>query len=100
MAKSSSKTARALLTVSLLGCACLLGLAARATELQQAGNQDVQQVLDKYAALRPADKDLAIFQLDWVSTLKEAREKAAREQRPILLIVVTNSYGNMYTGHC
>jgi hypothetical protein len=61
---------------------------------------DVQKILNKYHLLRPADKDLAIFQLDWVPTLKEARERAAKEQRPILLLVVTNSYGNLFTGHC
>ena len=66
----------------------------------QAPDGDVQKILDKYRRFRPADKDLAIFQLDWVPTLKEARERAAKEQRPILLLVVTNSYGNLLTGHC
>jgi hypothetical protein len=66
----------------------------------QALDGDVQTVLDKYRLFRPADKDLAIFQLDWVPTLKKARERAAKEQRPILLLVVTNSYGNLFTGHC
>src|SRR5262249_22782919 len=61
---------------------------------------DVQKVLDKYRAFRPDDKGLAIFQLDWVPTLKDAKAKAAREKRPIFLVVVTNSFGNMYTGHC
>jgi hypothetical protein len=66
----------------------------------QAPDGDVQRILDQYRRLRPADKDLAIFQLDWVPTLKDARERAAKEQRPILLLVVTNSYGNLFTGHC
>jgi hypothetical protein len=66
----------------------------------QAPDGEVQKILDKYRLLRPADKDLAIFQLDWVPTLKEARERAAQEQRPILLLVVMNSYGNLFTGHC
>src|SRR5262249_33538930 len=61
---------------------------------------DVQKALAKYRSVRPGAKDLAIFQLDWVATLKEAKAKAAPKQRPILLIVVINSYGNMYTGHC
>jgi hypothetical protein len=65
-----------------------------------AKNAEVQRVLDRYRTFRPADRDLAIYQLDWVPTLTEAKEKAAKEQRPIVLIVVTNSYGNMYTGHC
>jgi hypothetical protein len=66
----------------------------------QAPDGDVRKTLDRYRLFRPADKDLAIFQLDWVPTLKDAREKAAKEQRPILLLVVTNSYGNLFTGHC
>jgi hypothetical protein len=60
----------------------------------------VRTTLDKYRLARPADKDLAIFQLDWVPTLKEARGRAAQERRPILLLVVTNSYGDLFTGHC
>ena len=66
----------------------------------QAPDGDVQKILDQYRLVRPADKDLAIFQLDWVPTLKEATERAAKERRPILLLVVTNSYGNLFTGHC
>jgi len=66
----------------------------------QAPHADVQKILDKYRLFRPADKDLAIFQLDWMPTVKDARERAAKEQRPILLLVVTNSYGNLFTGHC
>ena len=66
----------------------------------QAPDGDVRTTLDKYRLARPADKDLAIFQLDWVPTLKEARGRAARERRPILLLVVTNSYGDLFAGHC
>jgi hypothetical protein len=66
----------------------------------QAPGGDVQNILDTYRRLRPADKDLAIFQLDWVPTLKEATQRAAKQRRPILLLVVTNSYGNLFTGHC
>ena len=48
----------------------------------QAPDADLQKILDKYRLFRPADKDLAIFQLDWMPTLKDARERAAKEQRP------------------
>jgi hypothetical protein len=64
------------------------------------GNEEVQKVLDRYRAARPGAKDLAIFRLDWTPTLKDAKARAAKEQRPILLIVVTNSFGNMHSGHC
>jgi hypothetical protein len=63
-------------------------------------HEDVQKVLDRYRAARPEARDLAIFRLDWAPTLKDARAKAARERRPIFLIVVTNSFGNMHSGHC
>jgi hypothetical protein len=66
----------------------------------QAPVGDVQKILDRYRRCRPSDQDLAIFQLDWVPTLKEATARAAQEQRPILLLVLTNSYGNLFTGHC
>ena len=66
----------------------------------QAPDADKQRILDKYRLVRPNEKDLAIFQLDWVPTLKEARGRAAKERRPILLLVVMNSYGNLFTGHC
>ena len=61
---------------------------------------DVKSVLDKFQSVRPQDADLALYQLDWTPTLKEAREKAATEKRPIFLVVVTNSFGDLYTGHC
>ncbi len=100
MAETELKMSRlALLTLGLFGAATLVTPQAPAAE-PAAKTPDVQKVLDKYQSFRPADKDLAIFQLDWVATLKDARERAAKEECPILLVVVTNSYGNMYTGHC
>ena len=63
-------------------------------------NSDVQKVLDKYQSARPQDKDLIVYRLDWVPSLKEAKKKAAKEGRPIFLAVVTNSFGNLITGHC
>jgi hypothetical protein len=60
----------------------------------------VEKVLKNYAEYRPADEQLGLYKLDWAKDLKEAKERAARERRPVLLLVVTNSYGNLYTGHC
>jgi hypothetical protein len=74
--------------------------APRKAEPPPADNVAVQKVLDQYRSFRPDEKDLAIFRLDWVPTLKDAREKAAREERPIFLLVVTNSFGNLHSGHC
>jgi hypothetical protein len=61
---------------------------------------DVKGVLDKFQSVRPQAADLALYQLDWVPTLKAARDRAAKEQRPIFLVVVTNSFGDLYSGHC
>jgi hypothetical protein len=65
-----------------------------------AEQSDVQSVLDKFQAVRPQAENLALYQLDWMPTLKAAREKAAREKRPIFLVVVTNSFGDLHSGHC
>jgi hypothetical protein len=61
---------------------------------------DVQEVLRQFNAVRPAESELALYRLDWAPTLKEAMTRAANEHRPIFLIIVTNSFGNIYTGHC
>jgi hypothetical protein len=104
------------LVVNLLGTGGLLSYRALATQAQQTSrkpgpqettarpvagvSQDVQKVLDKYRSVRPEAKDLTIYQLEWVPTLKDAKAKAAKEHRPIFFIMVTNPFGNLYTGHC
>lgn len=81
------------LLVGMLVAACTT--AAHAAELR-----DVQEVLEQYHSARPPARELTVYQLDWAPTFREAKERAAQEQRPIFLVVVTNSYGNIYTGHC
>jgi hypothetical protein len=61
---------------------------------------DVKDVLEKFQSIRPKAAELALYQLDWTPTLKAAREKAAKEERPIFLVMVTNSFGDMFSGHC
>jgi hypothetical protein len=65
-----------------------------------ADQSDVKRVLDRFHAVRPQAASLSLYQLDWLPTLKAAKEKAAKENRPIFLVVVTNSFGDLYTGHC
>jgi len=79
--------------VAILGMAC--ALSARGADLR-----DVQSVLDKFRSARPQAADLAIYRLDWTPTLKAAKEKAAKEERPIFLVVVRNSFGDLCSGHC
>ena len=61
---------------------------------------DLPGILEKYRALRPLADDLTLFRLDWLPTLEEAKRKDGREKRPILLIVVRNGYGDLFSGHC
>ena len=65
-----------------------------------AGRDDVRAVEEEFRDARPPAEQLAIYQLDWAPTLAAAKERAAKEHRPIFLIIVRNSYGNMFTGHC
>jgi hypothetical protein len=65
-----------------------------------ADQSDVKSVLAKFQSVRPQAANLALYQLDWMTTLKAAKVRAAKEQRPIFLVVVTNSFGDLYSGHC
>lgn len=102
MAKTKLAMAIAAAAFLLVGSLKPIGALA-AAPLQgrdAAKSADAQKILDKYQAIRPDADDLAIYGLDWMPSLRAAREKAAKEKRPILLMVVHNSYGNLYTGHC
>src|SRR5262245_25436298 len=85
-------TSKRLLRV-ILGLACVVSA-------RGADQGDVRSVLDKFRSVRPQAADLAIYQLDWMPTLKAAKEKAAKEERPIFLVVVRNSFGDLRSGHC
>ncbi len=63
-------------------------------------DSEASKILDRYESLRPKERELALFQLDWVVTLKAAKEKAAREGRPLFLMTVENEHGGLYGGHC
>ncbi len=63
--------------------------------------EPVQKVLDRFAAAKPGHEQLGFFTLDWAMNLSEAKQRAAKEHRPILLILNTNiSAGtNFFSGH-
>jgi hypothetical protein len=82
-----------LLMVAVLAMVCV-------ARVHSADMRDVKSALDKFQSVRPAAADLALYQLDWVPSLKAAKERAAREDRPIFLVVVTNSFGDFFSGHC
>ncbi len=60
------------------------------------------KILEKYSAARPAERELAFFRHDWEPSYEKAKERAAREGRPIFLVAISNlnGYDNLYTGHC
>ena len=82
-----------MLLLTILAMMCALGVYG-------ADQSDVKSVLDKFKSVRPQQADLALYDLDWMPTLEAAREMAAKEERPIFLVVVTNSFGDLYSGHC
>jgi hypothetical protein len=85
-----------------VGVSILLGAQQATAESRPAElpADSVRAVIEKFQAIRPDENDLAVYGLDWAPTLNEAKARAAKEHRPIFLVVVTNSFGNIYTGHC
>ncbi|KAF0244862.1 MAG: hypothetical protein FD180_2164 [Planctomycetota bacterium] len=65
-----------------------------------AQNADATKALERFTELRPGDDDLAMYRLDWAPDLAEAQKRAAKEKRPVLLVVIHAKYGDMVTGHC
>ena len=63
-------------------------------------SREAEVILDKFELIRPQERDLSLFKLDWEKTLKSALARAAREDRPVLLILVRNSNGDIFQGHC
>ena len=83
-----------MLSAGLYSLTAFIGV-ARCADLH-----DVRAILDRFEQTRPQPRELTVYTLDWAPTLQQAKARAVAEQRPILLLVVTNSYGNLYTGHC
>ena len=65
-----------------------------------AQNADVKRILARYDELRPTKSDLAMYQLDWAESLEVALERAAKEDRPIVLVIIHAQYGDIFSGHC
>ena len=77
----------------------LLGFLVSAISSHATESEDI---LKAYAAGRPADHELGVFQLDWADSFKDAKARAAREKRPIFLVCTTQlkDAGNLRDGHC
>lgn len=61
----------------------------------------VQEIEGRFKAARPDEKRLAFYSLDWAMSLTEAKARAKKETRPIMLVLNTNiSAGtNFFSGH-
>jgi hypothetical protein len=61
---------------------------------------EVQSVLERYNDFRPQADELAMYQIDWASSLQEAQKRALREKRPVFLVIIHAQYGDLSSGHC
>jgi hypothetical protein len=62
------------------------------------GPADAKKILGAYESVKK-ECDLRIYQLRWAPSLKEAKERAARENRPVLISASGNMHANTFTGH-
>lgn len=60
----------------------------------------VQSVLERYGDFRPQADELAMYQIDWASSLQEAQKRALLEKRPVFLVIIHAQYGDLTSGHC
>ncbi len=62
---------------------------------------EVVQIQKRYEAAKPDEKSLGFYSLDWAMNLKDARARALKENRPVLLILNTNITAgtNFFSGH-
>ena len=60
----------------------------------------VKRILARYQAIRPAARDLGMYRLDWADSIDVALKRAAKEKRPICLIIIHAKYGDIASGHC
>ena len=82
---------------TLSGCLLLLALPFAIGQ-----DPEVKAVRDRYAEALPTDKQLAFYSLDWAPSLAEAKVRAAKENRPIFFLYLTNitASTNFFSGHC
>ncbi len=59
-----------------------------------------QEVLKRAEALRPGEEDFAMYRLDWADSLDAALARAAKENRPVALVIIHAKYGDLRSGHC
>ena len=77
--------------------ALLLSIAA----VGQGPDAKVTRTLERFEAAKPSEKSLGFYSLDWAMSLEEAKARATKEKRPVLLILNTNITAgtNFFSGH-
>ena len=75
----------------------LIALMVQPSSAQDAG---ARRVLERFQQLQPGEDDLAMYRLDWESSLAEAQQRARQEERPICLVIIHARYGDITSGHC
>jgi len=71
-----------------------------ASSMAAAQDEQADRVLSKYFKIRPSEREMAMYQLDWADSLGDAQRRAAREGCPIVLIIIHAKYGDIRSGHC
>ena len=73
--------------------ACALPAAAQ--------DESAERIRARFEAARPDARRLAFYSLDWAMSLKDAKARAAKEHRPILVVLNTNITAgtNFFSGH-
>jgi hypothetical protein len=72
------------------------------TALPAAAQSDsARQILARYENAKPDAQRLAFYSLDWAMSLQEAKARAAKEGRPVLVVLNTNITAgtNFFSGH-
>jgi len=81
----------------------LLVFAAMIVFVSSARSQNAAaiQIQKQFDAAKPDANRLAFYSLDWAMNLKDAKARAAKEHRPILIILNTNITAgtNFFSGH-
>lgn len=80
-----------------------LALAVLAACALPAAAQDdsAERIQARFEVAKPDAKRLAFYTLDWAMSLRDAKARAAKEHRPILVVLNTNITAgtNFFSGH-
>ena len=80
--------------------AAALAFALAAATSAYAQSDEAKHALADFKSLRPTDDDLVMYRLDWAASFKAGQERAAKEKKPLFVIVIHARYGECFTGHC